>query len=90
MTQQLSEGLWEPAPEPPIGEIVHYIPHEAVIREQATSTKLRIIYDTPSKATGESPSLNDCLEVGPPLQPLLYDVLISNRMKPIALTGDLK
>ena len=35
-------------------------------------------------------SLNDCLETGPPLQNLLWDVIVRNRMKPIALTGDMK
>ena len=64
--------------------------HTAVVREQAESTKLRVVYDASARASSESPSLNDCLEVGPPLQPLLFDVILRNRMKPIALTGDLK
>ena len=90
MKQQLADGILEPAPEEPTGDVVHYIPHKAVIREQAESTKLRIVYDASARASTESPSLNDCLEVGPPLQPLLFDVILRNRMKPIALTGDLK
>ena len=90
MKQQLAEGILEPAPEEPTGEVVHYILHKAVIREQAESTKLRIVYDASARASSESPSLNDCLEVGPSLQPLLFDVILRKRMKPIALTGDLK
>ena len=90
MNQQISDGILEPALKHPTGNVVHYIPHKAVIREQAESTKLRIVYDASARASSESPSLNDCLEVGPPLQPLLYDVLVRNRMKPIGLTGDLK
>ena len=90
MNQQISDGILEPAPKHPTGNIIHYIPHKAVIREQAESTKLRIVYDASARASTESPSLNDCLEVGPPLQPLLYDVLVRNRMKPTGLTGDLK
>ena len=31
MTQQLSEGTLEPASKHPTGEVVHYIPHKAVI-----------------------------------------------------------
>ena len=51
---------------------------------------MRIVYDASARASSESLSLNNCWEVGSPLQPLLYDVLLRNRMKPIALTGDLK
>ena len=90
MTQQLSERILEPEAKHPTGEVVHYLPHKAVIREQAESTKLRIFYDALARASSESPSLDDCLEVGPPLQQLPYDVLLRIRMKPIALTGDLK
>ena len=39
MTQQLSEGILAKYP---TGEVVHCIPHKAVIREQAESTKSRI------------------------------------------------
>ena len=34
--------------------------------------------------------MDDCLENGPPLQNLLRSVLVRNRFKPIALSGDLK
>ena len=67
-----------------------YIPHKPVIRESAESTKLRIVYDASAKANEKSPSLNDCLETAPSLQNLLWDVLVRNRLKPIALAGDLK
>jgi len=90
MKQQLAEGILKPVPEEPTGYVVHYIAHKAVTREQAESTKLRIGYNASARASTESPSLNDCLEVGRPLQPLLFDVILRNRMKPIVLTGDLK
>ena len=67
-----------------------YIPHKPVIRESAESTKLRIVFHASAKANEKSPSLNDCLETGPALQNLLWDVLVRNRLKPIALVGDLK
>jgi hypothetical protein len=34
--------------------------------------------------------LNDCLETGPPLQNLLWDVLVMNLLKPVALSADVK
>ena len=52
----------------PTGEAKHYIPHQPVIRDQAKSTK-----------TNSGVSLNDCLEVGPPLQPMIFDILQRNR-----------
>jgi hypothetical protein len=48
------------------------------------------VYDASSKESDSSSSLNDCLETGPPLQNLLWDVLVRNRLKPVALSGDLK
>ena len=63
---------------------------EAVIREAAESTKMRIVFDASAKASPTSPSLNDCLETGPPLQNLLWSVLVRKRFKPVALCADLK
>ena len=60
------------------------------MRESAESTKLRIVYDASARAYPEAPSLNDCLNAGPPLQNRLWDVLVRMRFHPVALTGDLK
>ena len=68
----------------------YYIPHKPVIRKAAESTKIRIVYNASAKASESSPSLNDCLETGPPLQNLLWDVLVRNRLKPVALSADVK
>ena len=38
------------------------MPQQAVIREDHTTTKLRLVYDVSSKL--KDPSLNDCLEAG--------------------------
>ena len=86
---QLATRIVERVTSEPVGR-EFYIPHKPVIRESAESTKLRIVYDASAKANEKSPSLNDCLETGPSLQNLLWDVLVSNRLKPIALAGDLK
>ena len=65
MEQQLEEGIIEVVPEIPTGEVIHYIPHQPVIRDQAESTKMRIVYDYSAKAKSQVPSLNDCLKLDP-------------------------
>ena len=88
-TEQLAEGSSEEVPETPVGEVIHYIPHQPVIQGQADSTKMRIVYDCSAKTHCQVPSLNDCLKVGPPLQPTLFD-LLENRMKMLCITGDIQ
>jgi hypothetical protein len=90
MREQIEEGIIEPVPENSTGEKVHYVPHQAVIREKAQTTKMRIVYDCSAKPNAESPSLNDCLKTGPPLQPLLFDILIRNRFRKFCVSGDIQ
>ena len=92
MEQQLEEGILELVPEVPTGEVIRYIPHmhQAVIREGAESKMTRIVYDCSAKRKPQSLSLNDCLEVGPPLQPAILDILLRTRMKPFCITGDIQ
>jgi hypothetical protein len=75
--------------EQPVGK-EFYIPHKPVIKEAVESTKTRIVYNASARPSERSPSLNDCLQTGPPLQNLLWDVMVRNRLRPVALTGDLK
>ena len=67
-----------------------YIPHKAVVRENVESTKMRVVYDASAKAHSSTPSLNDYLEVGPPLQNKLWKVLVRGRFHPVALAGDIR
>ena len=69
---------------------VQYIPHHAVFKENAETTKPRIVYDCSSKESNDIPSLNDCLETGPLLQPKLFDILVRNRFKRFVITGDVQ
>lgn len=65
--RQKNEDIVEPAEEPAEGR-EFYILHKTVVREAAESTKLRVVYDASARAHGSAPSLNDCLNTGPPLQ----------------------
>ena len=59
------------------------------MREKAESTKIRIVYDASARANASVLSLNECLEIDPPLQNQLWNVLILNRFYPVAIAGDL-
>ena len=84
---QLDEGIVEKVKTEPIMGEVTYSPHRHVIREDKTTTKVRIVYDLSAKNKG--PSINECLNKGPPLTPLLFDVLLRFRVAEIAMTGDI-
>ena len=62
-----------------------YIPHRAVIHENAKSTRLRVVYDASARAYDGVPSLNECLHTGPPLQNELWNVIVRNRLHPVAV-----
>ena len=86
---QVAEGVVERVTSELVGK-EFYLPHKPVVKESAESTKTRIVFDASAKANDKCQSLNDCLETGPPLQNILRDVLVRNRLRPVALAGDLK
>ena len=86
--EQLQNNVVEVAPEEIVGK-EFYIPHKAVIRATAETTKIHIVYDASARATPESPSLNECFYPGPPLQNKLWDILVRQRAYPIAITVDI-
>ena len=67
-----------------------YMPHKAVIRESAQTKKVPIVYDASAKPNSNSASLNVCLETGPSLQNLLWDIIVRSRFRPILLCGDIE
>ena len=88
--EQVELGIVEPVAELEKANKVHYLPHQAVIRKDAVTTKVRIVYDASSKESKMGTSLNDCLHVGPSLNPLLYSILLRFRENRIALVGDIE
>ena len=53
----------------------YYMPHKAVPREAAETAKVRIVYNASAKSSSKNVSLNECLETGPLLQNLIWDIL---------------
>jgi len=88
--EQAQVGIIERVMELETPEKVHYLPHHAVIRNEAKTTRIPVVHDASSKEGKGCVSLNDCLHVGPALMPLLYDILIRFREKRVALFSDIE
>lgn len=80
--QQVFDHETPPAP-------CYYLPHHAVVREESTTTKLRVVFDASCKTPG-GPSLNDALMVGPIVQQDLRSIVMRSRTRPIMLIADIK
>ena len=70
------------------GQVV-YLPHEEVVKENRSTTKLRIVFDASAKYK-DTMSLNDVLYKGPCLNADLYSLLLKFRVHPIVLTADIE
>lgn len=90
--EQERDGVIEAVANLEVGENgrTHYLPHHAVIRRDAKTTNLRVVYDASSRANGKGPSLNDCLHVGPSLTQLLFDILVRFKCNRIVLIADIE
>ena len=69
---------------------VHYLSHHPVNREQAETTTVRVLYDASAKLRTDTPSLNQCLNIGPSLIPTIFHMLLRFRWNQIAVTADIK
>ncbi|XP_061728684.1 uncharacterized protein LOC133533676 [Cydia pomonella] len=65
-----------------------YLPHHAVIRDDRSTSKLRVVYDA-SCPGSNGVSLNQDLLVGPTLQPVLRHTILRWRCHPICLVADI-
>ena len=84
--EEVKPNLLEPAE---VGRI-HYLSHHAVVRKDATTTKVRVVMDGSAKINAESPSLNECLHTGPSLTPNVLDILLRFRSYKVALISDVE
>ena len=66
-----------------------FLPHRLVMRQNAESTKLRVVYDASAKLESGY-SLDDCLEKGPSFPNKLRDILIRTIFRPVILCADLE
>ena len=90
INEQLVEGVVEEAPENPTGDRVYYMPHKPVVRQDATTTKVRMVFDASAKPNESAESINDCMFTGPPLQPQLWYILVRTRLMQNLVLADIQ
>ena len=56
------------------------MPHKPVVRESATSTKVRMVFDASVKPHPLANSVNVCMHTSQPLQLVLWDIMLRARM----------
>lgn len=82
-------GHMRPTVERDINEVdTYYMPHHCVLREDAKSTKLRVVFDASCK-TNSGLSLNDSMMVGPVIQEDLISMLLRFRTHRYVLVADI-
>jgi len=65
----------------------YVLPHQAVMRPESATTKLRVVFDASAQTTLGT-SLNDKLIVGPNLQKSLIDIMLRFRIYEYVVTAD--
>ncbi|GFS50152.1 uncharacterized protein TNIN_424621 [Trichonephila inaurata madagascariensis] len=66
-----------------------YLPHHAVIRNDKTASRIRIVFDGSAHEDGHL-SLNQSLYTGPNLHPNILELILCFRKNPLAFTADVK
>ena len=87
---QLEKGVIEKVDNPVTQNLVHYLPHHAVINPLKPTTKLRIVYDASAKTRKENKILNECLYRGPVMLNDLCGLLMRIRLRTSAIVADIE
>ena len=87
---QLEKGVIEKVDKAVTKNIVHYLPHHAVINPLKPTTKLRIVYDASAKSRKGNKSMNECLYRGPVMLNDLCGLLMRFRLRTVAIVADIE
>ena len=71
-------------------ENTHYLPHQAVIRNDTLTTKLRVVFDASARVKPGCLSLTDCTNTGPPLTAGIADILMRFRAHKVGLVAHIE
>lgn len=66
----------------------YFLPHHPVIREDSSTTKVRVVFDASCKSASGI-SLNDAMLVGPTVQEDLRAITMRSRLHPIMVIADI-
>lgn len=69
--------------------VCYYMPHHGVLKEDRTTTKLRVVFDA-SAVTTSGYSLNNIQMVGPTIQQDLFSILLRFRTHQIVISADIE
>ena len=78
------DGLWRGLIQHRIFLCTTYIPYHYV-KNNSVTIPIRVVYDCSCQMSSNYPSLNDCLEVGPPLVNDLCSILLCFRVHEFGL-----
>ncbi|KAI8424132.1 hypothetical protein MSG28_002728 [Choristoneura fumiferana] len=67
----------------------YYLPHHCVIKEDSSTTRVRVVFDA-SMPSSTGVSLNNVLHAGPKLQQSIVDILLRFRFNSVAFMCDIK
>lgn len=73
----------------PPSSVKYLIPHHAVMKDDSTTTKLRVVFDASCRSSSNL-SLNNILLKGPVVQSELFDLLIRFRFPKFAMSADIE
>ncbi|EPB68411.1 hypothetical protein ANCCEY_12501 [Ancylostoma ceylanicum] len=89
--EQLAQGIQEVVHPgaPPVGKVIHYLAHHAVMTPEKNTTPQSIVFDA-SAHYRNKPSPNDVLHHGPLILPKLIGMMLRFRTGKIAVTSDVE
>ena len=90
VNSQLTDGITEIVPDEPTGKCVFYLPQKPVVRQDAMTTKTRMVFNASAKPHPLASSVTERMYTGPALHLLLWDILIRAGMSPYLLLGDIQ
>ncbi|XP_053685891.1 uncharacterized protein LOC128735430 [Sabethes cyaneus] len=66
-----------------------FLPHHPVVKDDSTTTKVRVVFDASAK-TSSNVSLNDSLLVGPVIQEDLRSIILRSRTRQVMVVADIE
>ena len=88
LKEQVNRGFIEKVT-PTDSSTAHYIPHHPV-KEDSSTTPIRIVYDCSCRGSADQPSLIDCLLTGPPFLIELVSIILRFRLNKYGVSTDIE